>query len=60
MAQKTASFTALFRLAAGASAAAFALSAAPLAADVKSGVDAWSSGDYSTAVEQWRGPGKHG
>lgn len=29
--------------------------AAPLAhADVKSGVDAWSAGDYETAIAQWR------
>ena len=35
--------------------AASALSA-PASADVKAGVDAWKSGDYRAAVEQWRGP----
>nr|WP_242095906.1 SPOR domain-containing protein [Sphingomonas sp. CROZ-RG-20F-R02-07] len=30
--------------------------AAPAAADVKTGVDAWKAGDYRAAVEQWRGP----
>ena len=30
--------------------------ASPAAADVKAGVDAWSRGDYSAAVTEWRGP----
>jgi uncharacterized protein len=30
--------------------------AAPAAADVKTGVDAWQRGDFKAAVEQWRGP----
>lgn len=32
------------------------LLAAPAAADVKAGVDAWARGDFKTAIEQWRGP----
>lgn len=35
--------------------AAMAAAAAP-AQNVKSGVDAWSRGDYQAAVTQWRGP----
>jgi TPR repeat protein len=34
--------------------------AAPAAADVKTGVDAWSAGDYDTAVSEWRGPATEG
>lgn len=30
--------------------------ALPALADVKAGVDAWSRGEYKTAVDQWRGP----
>ncbi|MEM7689055.1 MAG: SPOR domain-containing protein [Pseudomonadota bacterium] len=37
-----------------------ALVAAPLAADVKRGVDAWSSGDFETAVNEWRQPATQG
>ena len=33
-----------------------ALADAPALADVKSGVDAWSRGDYTTAVREWEGP----
>ncbi|WP_374942771.1 SPOR domain-containing protein [Sphingomonas sp.] len=32
------------------------LAAVPAAADVKAGVDAWAKGDFSRAVEEWRGP----
>jgi uncharacterized protein len=32
------------------------LAAAPVGADVKSGVEAWERGDYRRAVEEWRGP----
>lgn len=32
------------------------LAAGPALADVKAGVEAWSRGDFATAVEQWRGP----
>jgi len=39
-------------------AAAFA--ARPLQADVQSGVDAWSRGDYSSAVREWEGPAAGG
>ncbi len=30
--------------------------AMPALADVKAGVEAWSRGDYKTAVDEWRGP----
>jgi cell division septation protein DedD len=30
--------------------------AAPAFADVKAGVDAWSRGDYTTAIKEWRQP----
>lgn len=39
---------------------ALALIAAPAMADVKAGVDAWTAGDYTTAVAQWRGPAANG
>ncbi len=32
------------------------LMAAPVAADVKAGVDAWARGDWATAVREWRPP----
>lgn len=38
----------------GAVALAAMVAAGPAGADVKAGVDAWSRGDYKTAVEQWR------
>ncbi|MEL7188876.1 MAG: SPOR domain-containing protein [Pseudomonadota bacterium] len=34
--------------------------AAPLSADVKSGVDAWSQGDYARAVAEWQDPAASG
>ena len=34
--------------------------ASPLAADVKRGVDAWSAGDFDTAVNEWRLPAQQG
>lgn len=37
-------------------AALMLLVASPALADVKAGVDAWSRGDYTAAVAQWRGP----
>ncbi|BDI60342.1 SPOR domain-containing protein [Qipengyuania nanhaisediminis] len=43
----------------GAAAACAAL-AAPAQADVKAGVDAWSAGEYSVAVAEWRGPAQAG
>ena len=49
-----------FRLSAAALAACGALIAAPLAADVKRGVDAWSEGDFDTAVVEWREPAAQG
>ncbi len=36
------------------------LMAAPLAADVKRGVDAWSAGDFDSAVNEWRLPAEEG
>lgn len=38
----------------GAAATVAALGAVPAAADVKAGVEAWSRGDYATAIDQWR------
>ncbi|MFC4254504.1 sporulation protein [Altererythrobacter xixiisoli] len=37
-----------------------ALLTAPAQADVKAGVDAWSRGDYTTAVREWEGPAQAG
>lgn len=34
--------------------------AAPAMADVKAGVDAWTNGDYATAVREWREPAARG
>ena len=51
------------RLAWLAAAAAAALIAAPASADddrVKAGVDAWARGDYTGAVQLWRGPADAG
>lgn len=45
---------------AGIATAATVALASPLAADVKKGVDAWSEGDYATAVAEWRGPAANG
>ncbi|MEO6717194.1 MAG: SPOR domain-containing protein [Novosphingobium sp.] len=39
---------------------AIALAAAPAAADVKAGVDAWSRGDFPAAVGAWQGPAAQG
>jgi cell division septation protein DedD len=44
----------------GIAAALLSLVAAPLAADVKDGVDAWSAGDYDRAVVEWQGPAAEG
>ena len=40
--------------------AAVMMAATPALADVKSGVEAWSRGDYSGAVAQWRAPAAAG
>ncbi|MEP3050329.1 MAG: SPOR domain-containing protein [Erythrobacter sp.] len=48
------------RLIAGGMCAALAMAASPSLADVKAGVDAWSIGDFSGAVEQWQGPARQG
>ena len=37
-----------------------ALATAPAMADVKAGVDAWSRGDFPTAVGAWQGPAAQG
>src|SRR6188768_4503165 len=37
-----------------------ALAGAPAFADVKTGVDLWSRGDYTTAVREWEGPATAG
>ena len=34
--------------------------ASPVLADVKAGVDAWTSGEYAAAIAQWRGPAASG
>ena len=52
--------TTRFRLPSVALAACGAFIAAPLAADVKRGVDAWSEGDFDTAVVEWREPAAQG
>ena len=36
------------------------LAAAPVRADVKDGVDAWTAGDYTRAVTEWQGPAAAG
>ena len=41
-------------------AAALALFAVPALADVKAGVDAWTSGDFTRAVVEWQGPASAG
>lgn len=41
-------------------AAALALAAVPAAADVKTGVDAWSAGEYERAVAEWQVPAQNG
>lgn len=45
---------------AGAAAVAWLAAGAPALADVKSGVDAWSAGDFSRAVVEWQGPAAAG
>lgn len=60
MAHRTEMKPGLFRLAASLGAVAAACFAAPLSADVKAGVDAWSSGNYSAAVAEWQGPARNG
>lgn len=39
---------------------ALAAAAAPVAADVKTGVDAWSAGDFDRAVNEWQLPAEQG
>lgn len=47
-------------LATAALAGGLAIGVAPAHADVKEGVDAWSRGDYDTAVAQWQIPANKG
>ena len=37
-----------------------ALAASPAHADIKTGVDAWTTGNYPAAVREWRGPADQG
>ncbi|WP_298336793.1 SPOR domain-containing protein [uncultured Erythrobacter sp.] len=48
------------RMIAGMGAAVAASAATPLAADVKQGVDAWSTGNYTAAVAEWQLPASNG
>lgn len=48
------------RLLSGVAAIAALFVAAPAFADVKAGVDAWSAGDYTRAVAEWREPAAQG
>lgn len=50
----------VIRVVAGMGTAIAALVAAPLSADVKQGVDAWSAGNYTAAVAQWQLPASNG
>ena len=36
------------------------MAAAPAIAEVKAGVDAWTAGDFATAVREWAGPAAEG
>ncbi len=54
---RTQNFT---RLATAAGVAALAMIAIPASADVKAGVDAWSAGDYNSAVNEWQMPAQNG
>ena len=47
-------------LGSGAMAACLLALGAPALADVKAGVNAWSAGDYATAVREWSGPAQAG
>ncbi|MBO6525651.1 MAG: SPOR domain-containing protein [Erythrobacter sp.] len=40
--------------------ASLCLVSSPARADVKAGVDAWTSGDFATAVREWAGPAAQG
>ncbi len=44
----------------GAVAGAAVMGSVPAMADVKAGVDAWSAGDYTTAVREWSAPAQAG
>ena len=60
MASKDVQNASTFRSFAVGCAAAIALFAVPAFADVKTGVDAWSAGDYDRAVAEWQGPAANG
>lgn len=50
----------IFRFLGGMGTAAAVLVAAPVFANVKEGVDAWSSGNYTAAVAEWQQPASNG
>lgn len=52
--------TALTWFAIGAGATTLVMFATPAAADVKAGVDAWTTGDYDRAVSEWQVPARNG
>ena len=60
MAQGTETKTNFLRSVAAFGMAVVAATAAPLSADVKKGVDAWSAGNYNAAVAQWQLPASNG
>ncbi len=49
-----------FQIAGMVAASLLTVAATPVVADVKAGVDAWSAGDYATAVSEWEGPAAAG
>ncbi|QFT76939.1 SPOR domain-containing protein [Erythrobacter sp. THAF29] len=57
---RTASPAGTIRAATVAGIAAITLLAGPALADVKAGVDAWSSGDFARAVAEWKEPAASG
>lgn len=60
MAQGTETQSKLLRSVAAIGMAVVVATAAPLSADVKTGVDAWSAGNYNAAVAQWQLPASNG
>ena len=60
MAHRPSLSSAFVRRAGAIGAAGLALIAGPALADVKAGVDAWSSGNFAQAVAEWQGPAQSG
>ncbi|KEO90269.1 sporulation protein [Erythrobacter longus] len=60
MAQGTDFKPSILRFLGGMGTAAAVLGAAPVFANVKQGVDAWSSGNYTAAVAEWQQPASNG